>query len=67
MNRVYPRDAFISMLGDSDPTNYQERVGIASEVLDAETLLVQTKTDYFRALYDYQTAMARLQNALGEL
>jgi len=46
---------------------YQERVGIASEVLDAETLVVQTKTDYFRALYDYQTALARLQNALGEL
>jgi outer membrane protein TolC len=46
---------------------YQERVGIASEVLDAQTLLAQTKTDYYQALYDYQTASARLQNALGEL
>ena len=46
---------------------YQERVGIASEVLDAQTLSTQVKTDYFRALYDYQTAAARLQNALGEL
>jgi outer membrane protein TolC len=46
---------------------YQERVGIASEVLDAQTLVTQTKTDYYRALYDYQTATARLQNALGEL
>ncbi len=46
---------------------YQERVGIASEVLDAETLVVQAKSDYFRAQYDYQTALARLQNALGEL
>ena len=46
---------------------YQERVGIASEVLDAQTLVTQTKTDYYRALYDYQTAAARLQNALGEL
>lgn len=46
---------------------YQERVGIASEVLDAQTLVTQAKTEYFRALYDYQTASARLQNARGEL
>jgi outer membrane protein TolC len=46
---------------------YQERVGIASEVLDAQTLVTQTKTEYFRAQYDYQTATARLQKALGEL
>jgi outer membrane protein TolC len=46
---------------------YQERVGIASEVLDAQALLTQTKSDYFKALYDFQTASARLQKALGEL
>jgi outer membrane protein TolC len=46
---------------------YQERIGIASEVLDAQTLVTQSKTEYYRALYDYQTATARLQNALGEL
>lgn len=46
---------------------YQERVGIASEVLDAQTLLTQAKTDYYRALYDQQTAAARLMNARGEL
>jgi outer membrane protein TolC len=46
---------------------YQERVGIASEVLDAQTLVTQAKTDYYRALYDSQTAAARLQHALGEL
>ncbi|MEI7817959.1 MAG: TolC family protein, partial [Desulfuromonadales bacterium] len=46
---------------------YQERVGIASEVLDAQTLVTQTKTDYYRALYDYQTAVARLQNSRGEM
>lgn len=46
---------------------YQERVGIASEVLDAQALVAQTKSDYYRALYDYQTSTARLQNALGEL
>lgn len=46
---------------------YQERVGIASEVLDAQTLVTQAKTDYYSALYDYQAATARLHNALGEL
>jgi outer membrane protein TolC len=46
---------------------YQERVGIASEVLDAQALMAQAKTDYYRALYDYRTAAARLQHALGEL
>lgn len=46
---------------------YQARVGIASEVLDAQTLVTQAKADYYRALYDYQTATARLQNARGEL
>ena len=46
---------------------YLERVGIASEVLDAQTLVTQAKTEYYRALYDYQTATARLKNALGEL
>ena len=46
---------------------YKERVGIASEVLDAQTLVTQTKSDYYRALYGYRTATARLQNALGAL
>ena len=46
---------------------YQERVGIASEVLDAQTLVTLAKTDYYQALYDYQTATARLHNAVGEL
>jgi len=46
---------------------YQARVGIASEVLDAQTLVTQAKVDYYRALYDCQTATARLQNARGEL
>ncbi len=46
---------------------YQERVGTATEVLDAQTLSTQAKTEHYRALYDYQVATARLQNALGEL
>jgi outer membrane protein TolC len=46
---------------------YQERVGTATEVLDAQTLLTQTKSDYYRALFDFQVASARLKRAVGEL
>ena len=46
---------------------YQERVGTATEVLDAQTLLTQTKTDYFRAIFDHQVSSARLKRAVGEL
>jgi outer membrane protein TolC len=46
---------------------YQERVGTATEVLDAQSLMTQAKTDYYRAVYDHQTATARLRHAQGEL
>lgn len=46
---------------------YRERVGTATEVLDAQTLLTQTKTDYYSALFDRQVAAARLKRAMGEL
>ena len=46
---------------------YQERVGTATEVLDAQTLLTQARTDYYRAQYELQTAAARLQRASGTL
>lgn len=46
---------------------YKERVGTATEVLDAQTLVTQAKTDYHRAFYDHQTAIARLKRALGQL
>lgn len=46
---------------------YQERVGIASEVLDAQALAAQAKAEHYRSLYDYRTAAARLRHALGEL
>jgi outer membrane protein TolC len=45
---------------------YKERVGTATEVLDAQTLVTQSKTDYYRAFYDHQTAKARLKKSLGE-
>lgn len=46
---------------------YRERVGTATEVLDAQTLLTQTRTDYHRACYEHQRATARLKRATGEL
>jgi outer membrane protein len=46
---------------------YRERVGTATEVLDAQTLVTQARTDYYSALYDYQVSTARLKRALGEL
>jgi len=46
---------------------YQERVGTASDVLDAQSLLTQVKTEHYRALYDFQVARARLNKALGQL
>jgi len=46
---------------------YRERVGTATEVLDAQTLVTQAKTDYYRAFYDHQTATARLNKSLGLL
>ena len=47
----------------------QKKLELAKILKDnsQQTLVTQTKTDYYRALYDYQTAAARLQNALGEL
>ncbi|HEY5975008.1 MAG TPA: TolC family protein [Geobacteraceae bacterium] len=46
---------------------YQAQVGTATEVIDAQTLLSQTKNDYYQANFDYQVAAARVKHALGQL
>jgi outer membrane protein TolC len=46
---------------------YQARVGTATDVLDAQTLLTQTKTEYYSSIFDYQVATARIKRAMGEL
>lgn len=46
---------------------YLALVGTATDVMDAQTLLTQTKTEYYRATFDYQVALARVKKALGEL
>ncbi len=46
---------------------YQEQVGTATEVIDAQTLLTQTRTDFVRAQFEYQVAVARVLRAAGRL
>jgi len=46
---------------------YQEHVGTATDVIDAQTLLTKTKTEYYRAVFDHQVAVARIKKAKGEL
>ena len=46
---------------------YVEKVGTATDVIDAQTLLTQTRNDYFSSIFDYQVAAARVKRAVGEL
>ena len=46
---------------------YQNLVGTATEVIDAQTLLTEIRTDNYRAGFDYQVAMARVRKAMGGL
>lgn len=46
---------------------YQEKVGTATEVVDAQTLLTQTRTDYYQSVFDFQVAAARVRRAAGNL
>lgn len=46
---------------------YQDLVGTATDVIDAQTLLTQVRTDNYRARFDYQVAIARVKRAMGEL
>jgi outer membrane protein TolC len=46
---------------------YQEQVGTATEVIDAQTLLTRTRVNYWTALYDHQMAKAELLWAMGAI
>ena len=46
---------------------YQEQVGTATDVIDAQALLTQVRTEHFQAIYDYEVALARVKRAGGEL
>ena len=46
---------------------YQEQVGTATDVIDAQTLLTQIKNDNYQAIFDYEVALSRVKRARGEL
>jgi outer membrane protein TolC len=46
---------------------YQEQVGTATNVIDAQTLLTKTRVNYFNALYDHQMAKAQMLWAVGSI
>ena len=44
---------------------YEERVGTATEVIDAQTLLTKARSDWHNALGDFNISRARLERAMG--
>jgi len=44
---------------------FKEQVATATDVLDAQTLLTQARTNYYNALSDYNIARAKLERAMG--
>lgn len=46
---------------------YKEQVGTATEVIDAQTLLTQTRVNYNNAVYDHQVQKAQMLRALGRI
>ncbi|MGD2268895.1 MAG: TolC family protein [Desulfobacterales bacterium] len=44
---------------------YKEQVATSTDVLDAQTLLTVTRTNYVNALYDFKIARAALQRAIS--
>jgi len=45
---------------------YKEQMATTTDVLDAQTLLSKTKTNYYNALYDYKISKAALYRAMGQ-
>ena len=45
---------------------YKEQVSTSTDVLIAQTLLTQTMTNYYNALYDFKIAKAVLYRAIGQ-
>ncbi|GFO66928.1 protein CyaE [Geomonas limicola] len=46
---------------------YEEQMGTSTDVIDAQTLLTQARSDFFQASFDARVAQARVQKALGVL
>ncbi len=45
---------------------FKEGVAANTDVLDAQTMFSQSRTDYYRALYGYNLALAALERAVGK-
>jgi len=45
---------------------YKEQVATTTDVLDAQTLLSRTMTNYYNALYDLKISKAALVRAMGQ-
>ena len=45
---------------------YKEQVATSTDVLDAQTLLTRTMTNYYNALYAFKLAKADLYRAMGQ-
>jgi outer membrane protein len=46
---------------------YAEQVGTATDVIDAQTLLTQVRSENYQAIFDYEVALARVKRAMGKL
>ena len=44
---------------------FREQVATSTDVIDAQTLLTKTKSDYYNALSEYNIALGRLERAMG--
>jgi outer membrane protein TolC len=44
---------------------YKEQMATSTDVLDAQTLLNRTHTNYYNALYDFEISKASLERAMG--
>jgi outer membrane protein TolC len=44
---------------------YKEQVATTTEVVDAQTLLTRSKSDYYNALSDFNIARSRLERSMG--
>ena len=45
---------------------YKEQIATSTDVLDAQTLLSRTTTNYYKALYDFKIAKASIYKAMGQ-
>ena len=45
---------------------YKEQMATSTDVLDAQTLLSRTMTNYYNALYEFKISKASLFRAMGQ-